>query len=85
MAGEYALGLMGPKKPSVSVEVDVEGPEEYEPSDAEIVCASDVIAASKGGDAKRLACAIHAAFMQQMALHGSGEDMGGMDSMMGDD
>ena len=25
MAGEYALGLMGPKRPSISVEVEVEG------------------------------------------------------------
>lgn len=82
MAGEYALGLMGPKRPSISVEVEVEGASEYEPSDAEIVCASEVIAASKSGDAKRLAYAIHAAFMHQTAMHGA---EGGMGAMMGED
>jgi hypothetical protein len=74
MAGEYASMLMGPSKPSVSVEVAVEGPDEYDPSDAEVAVAADIIAASRSGDARSLACAIHAAFMHQTAMHGMGED-----------
>lgn len=65
--GDFANALMGPQKPSVSVEVEVEDGE-YEPSAEEIVCASEQIAAMQAGDAKRLARANRTAFAHYEAM-----------------
>lgn len=67
MDGKYASMLFGPEKPSVSVEVEVESGD-YEPSETEIVLAAEIMAASKSGDAKRLAKAVRAAFLHYDAM-----------------
>lgn len=83
MIGDYVARMLGPEKPaSVSVEVEM-GSEEYEPTDAEVIAAADVIAASKSGDAKKLARALHDAYLTIKACCEShemgGEGMGEMD------
>lgn len=73
-SGEYARALFGPEKPSVSVEVEMESGEQ-EVSDGEIAVAAAIMAASKSGDAKKLAQAIRAAYVCQCAMDMTSEPM----------
>lgn len=73
-SGDYARALFGPEKPAVSIEVEVESGE-AEVSDGEIAVAAAILAASKSGDAKKLAQAIRAAHVCQCAMDAASEPM----------